>query len=93
LPAFRVAGRGFAVIQKDRVHAFVSIPEPNVLAMVAEDPETFAPVRRNEKIIAVEVELRRIPSTRLGELLELAWRHNAPRQLVVSHSTGILRRG
>ncbi|WP_168584286.1 hypothetical protein [Saccharopolyspora sp. ASAGF58] len=38
-------------------------------------------MRRFDKLVGIRVDIARIPTERLAELVELAWRHKAPKRL------------
>ena len=81
-PSFRVAGRIFAT-QWDEHHLNVMLDEGGILTAVHEDPETCAEVWWGKRLAAVRVDLRRVESRRLADLLEEAWERRAPRRLLV----------
>jgi hypothetical protein len=79
---FKVRGKGFAGLLPNG-NAGVSIDPAEVPALVAGDP-ALTELRRFDKVIGVEVDLAKVSGDRLARLVELAWRHRAPKRLVAA---------
>jgi ABC-type amino acid transport substrate-binding protein len=62
-------------------NAGISVDPAQAPALAAEDP-ALTVLRRMDQIIGVEVDLAKTTDARLAELVELAWRHRAPKRLV-----------
>lgn len=81
MPAFAVRGKNFASIDRDGEHVMLSLAESEAPAAAAADPGVVEEVRRFDKPIGIRVDIARISTGRLAELVEIAWRHKAPKRL------------
>jgi hypothetical protein len=79
-PSFRVGGKIFAT-QWDDEHLNVMLDEGGIRTAIHGDPNTFEEVWWGKRLAAVRVDLRRIETETLAELLEEAWERRAPRRL------------
>jgi hypothetical protein len=86
LASYQVSGKNFITIHKDgRLN--MSIDPARVADIVAENPAVFAELRRFDKPIGITVDLAKVRRKRLAELVELAWRSQAPKNLVAAKDT------
>lgn len=83
LASFQVRGRNFGVIEKDG-HLLLSVEPTQVPALIAEDPDAFGEVRRFDRLIGLRADPAKLPEQRLAQVVELAWRHKAPKKLVAA---------
>ena len=91
LPTFKVRGRPFAGLEKHATHAIVAVGQAEAGALAAEDPAAYQEVWRDANgriFVGLRVDLARVPATRLRELVEHAWRHQAPRHLLAADDNG-----
>lgn len=64
----------------------VSLAEKEAKAIAAEHPDAYEEIWRNGKIfMGLRVDLSKVPSRRLSELIEKSWRHSAPKHIVAAH--------
>ena len=82
-PSFRVAGKIFATLW-DEDHMNVMTDEGGVLTAVHSEPEICAEVWWGKRLTAVRVDLRRVDSQLLENLLTEAWEIKAPKRLLPS---------
>lgn len=83
LSSFRVRGKIFATVP-DGTHLRVLVGESEILAAVAQDPDTFAPFFWGKRLACMVVDLGRADPDQLGELLTEAWLRKAPKSLAIS---------
>jgi hypothetical protein len=80
-PSYRVDGRIFAT-QWDEQHLNVMLDEGGILTAVQDDPETCEEVWWGKRRAAVRVDLSRVDSAKLRDLLTDAWETKAPKRLL-----------
>src|SRR5918992_4734955 len=80
-PSFRVAGRIFAT-QWDAEHVNVMLDEGGILTAIQSQPDTCEEVWWGKRLAAVRVDLRRVDTGTLADLLADAWEGKAPKRLV-----------
>ena len=80
-PSFRVEGKIFAT-QWDEDHLNVMLDKDGILTAVQRAPKTCEAVWWGKRLAAVRVDLRRVDSEMLVDLLEDAWERRAPRRLL-----------
>jgi hypothetical protein len=86
LPSFRVRNKIFATVPDD-AHLRVML-DPDMARAVAEtDPETFEQLWWGKKLCGVTVTLAKVGGAALAELLEQAWRRQAPRRLAAARDS------
>ncbi|PZG17372.1 MmcQ/YjbR family DNA-binding protein [Nonomuraea aridisoli] len=81
--AFKVRGRSFAGLEGD-THVTLSLGEEEVRAAVA-DETGIEEIRRSDRPIGIRVDLGAIAPDRFARLIELSWRHAAPKRLVTEY--------
>lgn len=84
--SFKVRDKGFAGLLPNG-NAGISVDPAQAPALADEDP-ALTVLRRFDKVIGVEAELAGVSDARLAELVELAWRHHAPKRLVKDWEAG-----
>src|ERR1700689_2526168 len=72
MTSYRVRGRIFATVPDER-HVRIMADEPEILAAVATDPETYAPLYWGKRLACVVVDASSANRERLRELLIEAW--------------------
>ena len=76
-PSFRVAEKIFATLWDER-HMNVMLDEPGIRTTVEADPGVCSEVWWGRRLSAVRVDLDRVRSEVLAELLADAWEQKAP---------------
>ena len=79
-PSFRVANKIFATL-RDEDHMNVLLDEGGIRTAIHSDPRAFEEVWWGKKLAAVRVDLRRVDTGTLCDLLEEAWELRAPSRL------------
>lgn len=87
MPSFRVRDKIFATVP-DENHLRIMVAEPDILAAVAENPHTCAPVYWGKRLACVAVELRTAEPDLIAELLTDSWARKAPRSLLAKRDDG-----
>lgn len=86
IAAFKVAGKSFVGVEKGGMTLTVSLAEKEAKAIAAEDPDAYEEIWRNGEIfMGLRVDLSKVPSRRLRELIEKSWRHSAPKRIVAAY--------
>lgn len=80
MTSFRVRGKIVATVP-DEGHVRVMAGEHEILAAVAEDPDTFRPFSWGKRLSCVVVDLTRVRPDDLRQLLAEAWLGKAPASL------------
>jgi hypothetical protein len=80
-PSFRVGGRIFATLRGDRT-VNLMLEEDGIRTAVHDLPAACKEIWWGKRLAAVQVDLQRIGTTRLGELLAEAWESRAPARLL-----------
>lgn len=93
LPSFKVKGKPFAGVEKGDATAIVSIGQADAQTALVADPEIYEEVWRaggphGRIFVGIRIVLAKVPAERLRELIELAWRHKAPKRLVGAFAEG-----
>ena len=88
-PDFRVAGKIFATLAREKEGYGVLLLTPEQQAgMVGDAPTIFSPVSGGwGRKGATRVRLAAVAQDILEEALQLAWRRKAPKRLLVEHFT------
>lgn len=87
-PTFRVRDKIFVMLSDDGGSASVKATKDEQTALLAEDPEVFSFPAYVGRHGWVGVDVARIDSDHLRELLTEAWRLTAPKRLVRSYDSG-----
>jgi hypothetical protein len=88
-PAFRVCGKYLLRLKEDGESLAVKIGFDERDMLMAADPKTFYITDHYRGYPAVLVRLSSIDRDRLREVLEEAWRFNAPKRLVTARERGM----
>jgi hypothetical protein len=78
MTSYRVRGRIFATVPDER-HVRIMADEPEILAAVAEDPDTYGPFYWGKRLACVVVDASSADGERIRELLVDAWLKKAPK--------------
>lgn len=92
-PSFKVKGKPFAGIEKGGTTVVVAVDPESARAAVAKDPALYEEVWRpggphGRLFVGLRVGLADVTAGRLRELVELAWRHKAPKGVVAAYDAG-----
>ena len=88
LPAFRVADKLLAHLEKGDAHAIVCVGQAEAKSAAAAQPDVYEEVWRDGRIfVGLRVDLARITQQRMQQLVEHAWRNRAPKRLVAEHDS------
>ena len=87
-PGFRVKGRFLARLWEDGVTLVVKCGDAERDFRLQSDPETFFVTDHYRGYPTVLVRLGRVSLTDLSEVLEEAWRQNAPKRMVTEWDRG-----
>jgi hypothetical protein len=79
--AFRVRGKAFCYLNPADGTVLLKATRDEQAALVAEEPETFAPRWSSGRFAWVEIKLVSADPQELVELATEAWRHSAPKRL------------
>ena len=90
-PGFRVRGKFLARMQEDGETLVVKCGDDERDFRMKADPETFFITDHYRGYPTVLVRLTRVTTTDLRDVLEQAWRLNAPRRLVKEYEQGLRR--
>ena len=88
VPVWKVRGHTFLGMSRDQDKAVFCISEQEASDVAAADPATCEAVRRKDarrSFLGLQVELGHVPSERIEELTEKAWRQQAPKRLAAEH--------
>lgn len=80
-PSFRVSGKIFATLW-DEEHLNVMLDEGGIIQAVQAHPEACEEVRWGKRLAAVRVDLARVDSHELEQMLREAWELRAPKRLL-----------
>ncbi|HEX8347210.1 MAG TPA: MmcQ/YjbR family DNA-binding protein [Actinoplanes sp.] len=88
LPAFRVADRLFAHLEKGDAHAIVCVGPDEARTAASNEPDVYQEVWRNGQIfVGLRVDLAKVSQQRMRQLIELAWRNRAPKRLIAAYDS------
>ncbi|RAY13818.1 hypothetical protein DPM19_19415 [Actinomadura craniellae] len=91
LPAFRVADKLLAHLEKGDAHAIVCVGQAEAGTAAADQPDVYEEVWRNggrngsRIFVGLRVDLAEVTGERMQELIEHAWRNRAPKRLVAAY--------
>jgi hypothetical protein len=91
VPAWKVRGKTFLGMGQDETTAVFCIGETAADEAAAADPASYEAVRRQDarrSFLGLQAELGRIAPDRARELVELAWRQQAPKRLAAGYDRG-----
>jgi hypothetical protein len=81
LTGFRVRGKGFCYLDEQEEIAMLKAAREEQAALVAENPEVFAPSWSAGRFAWVEINLAKVDREELVELVTEGWRLSAPKRL------------
>ncbi|HXR75765.1 MAG TPA: MmcQ/YjbR family DNA-binding protein [Bryobacteraceae bacterium] len=91
MAAFKVAGKSFLGVERGGATITVSLAEKEAKAIAAERPDAYEEIWRNGTIfMGLRVDLSKISSRGLRELIEKSWRHSAPKRIAAAYNNRIL---
>jgi hypothetical protein len=79
--AFKVAGKSFLGVEKGAQTMTLSLSECDATAIVASHPNVYEEMWRNDKFMGGRLDLSEISSRELRSMIELSWRHSAPKSV------------
>jgi hypothetical protein len=83
LPGFRVADKLLAHMEKGDEHVIVCVGQEEAAAAAKNEPDVYSEVWRDGKIyVGLRVDLAKVTTKRMQELIENAWRNRAPKRVV-----------
>jgi AcrR family transcriptional regulator len=86
LPAFRVADKLLAHLEKGDEHAIVCVGQAEAETAAADQPDVYEVVWRNGRFfVGLRVDLAKVDTRRMRELIEHAWRNRAPKRLIAEY--------
>ena len=92
IAAFKVAGKSFVGVEKGGMTMTVSLAENEAKAVIAEHPDACEEIWRNGKIfMGLRVDLSRVTSRKVRDLIEKSWRHSAPKRIVAAYDKRTLQ--
>ncbi|GAA3119044.1 hypothetical protein JOF29_000916 [Kribbella aluminosa] len=86
-PVFKVRNKSFAYLSEDQTRMHLKALREEQEALVAEDPEAYAPSWDGGRFAWVLVRLELADEEELGELVTEAWRLTAPKYLIAQLDT------
>jgi hypothetical protein len=92
VPVWKVRGKTFLGVGRDETTAVFCISEQEADEAATADPASYEAVRRQDarrSFLGLQAELSRISPERISDLVEMAWRHQAPKRLAADHDRGI----
>jgi hypothetical protein len=91
VPLWKVRGKTFAGLGSGATTAVFCVSPDEAAAAAADDPATYEVVHRSDarrSFLGLSVQSAAVSEERVRELIEHAWRHKAPRRLVLTHDCG-----
>ena len=91
LPLWKVRGKTFAGLESGGTRAVFCISPEAAAAAAADEPAVYEVIHRSDarrSFLGLSVRLTAVSEDRVHELIEHAWRHQAPRRLVLAHDGG-----
>jgi hypothetical protein len=91
LPLWKVRGKTFAGLESGETRAVFCVTPEEAAEAAADEPAVYEVVHRADprrSFLGLSVQLTAVSEDRVRELIEHAWRHKAPRRLVLAHDGG-----
>ena len=91
LPLWKVRGKTFAGVESGEMRAVFCVSPEEAAKAASDEPAVYEVVHRSDprrSYLGLSVKLTAVSENRVRELLEHAWRHKAPRRLVLTHDGG-----
>jgi hypothetical protein len=83
IAGFKVAGKSFLGVEKGGLTMTVSLAESEAKAIAVARPDAYEKIWRNGRtFIGLRVDMSKVPSRELREVIEQSWRHSAPKRIV-----------
>jgi hypothetical protein len=79
--AFKVAGKSFLGLEKGGVTVTLSLAEGDARAIATTNRHAHEEIWRNGKFLGLWLDLSRVSSRELRKMIELSWRHSAPKRI------------
>lgn len=92
VPVWKVRGKTFLGVGKDQTTVVFCISEQEAEEAAAANPASYEAVRRQDasrSFLGLQAELSGISPGRMRDLVEMAWRHKAPKRLAADYDRGI----
>lgn len=92
VPVWKVRGKTFLGVGKDETTAVFCISEQEADEVAAANPASYEAVRRQDarrSFLGLQAGLSGISPGRAKDLVEMAWRHQAPQRLAADYDRGI----
>lgn len=91
IASFKVAGKSFVGVEKGGATMTIAFAEKAAKALVAGHPDVYEEIWRDGKVfMGLRVNLSGVPARRVHELVEISWRHRAPKHIVAAYDKRIL---
>lgn len=85
--AFQLAGKSFLGLEQGGLTITLSPAERDARAIAVSHPNAHEEIWRNGKFLGLRMELSQISSCELRNMIELSWRHSAPKSLQIGSET------
>lgn len=86
IAAYKVAGKSFVGLEQGGVTMTIRLPEKEAKMVAREVPDAYEEIwRSGTKFMGLRVDLSRISSGWVRELIEMSWRYSAPKHVVAEH--------
>jgi hypothetical protein len=83
IAGFKVAGKSFLGVEKGGLTMTVSLAESEAKAIAVARPDAYEEIWRNGRtFMGLRVDMSKVPSHELREVIEQSWRHSAPKRIV-----------
>jgi hypothetical protein len=92
IAAFKVAGKSFVGVENGALTITVSFAENEAKAIVADRPDAYEEIWRNGKVfMGLRVDLSKVSSRTVRELIEKSWRYSAPKRIAAAYNKRTLQ--
>jgi len=81
IQAFKVAGKSFLGLEKGGLTITLSLASREADRIAAAHPSACQEIWRNGKFMGLRLDLSKIASRDLRKMIELSWRHSAPKRV------------
>jgi hypothetical protein len=83
--AFKVAGKSFLGLENGGLTMTLSLAEHDARAIEASNPNGHEEIWRHGKLLGLRLDLSKISSRELLSMVELSWRHSAPKRIAAQY--------
>ena len=87
--AFKVAGKSFLGVEKGGVSMTLSLAEDEARMIADAHPNAHQQIWRNDKFMGIRLDLSKTSSRELRKMIELSWRHSAPKRVADQYGSQI----